>query len=54
MQKFKSPSSTQRFLNVQSATYNTFYLQRHLINRTDFKKYRVDAFKVWGYASTAA
>ncbi len=34
MQKFKSPGSAQRFLNVKSATYNTFYLQRHLVNRT--------------------
>ncbi len=51
MQKFKSPGSAQRFLNVQSATYNTFYLQRHLINRTDFKHYRTNAFNVWECAS---
>jgi transposase-like protein len=54
MQKFKSPGSVQRFLNVQSATYNTFYLQRHLINRTTFKKDRTDAFSVWKTATVAS
>jgi len=34
MQRFKSPDSAQRFLNIQSATYNTFYVQRHLLNRS--------------------
>ncbi|MEH6526462.1 MAG: IS6 family transposase [Sneathiella sp.] len=33
MQKFKSPGSAQRFLNIHSATYNNFYVQRRLINR---------------------
>jgi hypothetical protein len=28
----------RRFLNVQSATYNTFYLQLHLLNRSVFKQ----------------
>ena len=27
MQRFKSPGSAQRFLNIQSAAYNTFYFQ---------------------------
>jgi putative transposase len=53
MQRFKSPGSAQRFLNLQSATYNNFYLQRHLLNRTTFKQYRVEAFDVWRSASTA-
>ena len=47
MQRFKSPGSAQRFLNFQSATYNTFYLQRHLLNRTTFKQYRSEALGVW-------
>ena len=51
MQRFKSPGSAQRFLNVQSATYNNFYLQRHLLKRTFFKKYRIEAFGVWESAS---
>ena len=54
MQRFKSPGSAQRFLNLQSATYNTFYLQRHLLNRTTFKQYRSHALDVWTAASAAA
>jgi transposase-like protein len=54
MQRFKSPSSAQRFLNIHSATYNTFYFQRHLINRPTFKQYRAEAFDVWKGASAAA
>ena len=54
MQRFKSPGSAQRFLNVQSATYNNFYLQRHLLNRTVFKKYRIEAFGLWESASAEA
>ena len=53
-QRFKSPGSAQRFLNIQSAIYNTFYLQRHLLKRTTFKQYRAEAFDVWERASTAA
>lgn len=53
-QRFKSPGSAQRFLNIQSAVYNTFYLQRHLLKRTTFKQYRAEAFDVWEYASAAA
>ena len=53
MQRFKSPGSAQRFLSVQSATYNTFYFQRHLINRPTFKQYRAQAFDLWESASTA-
>ena len=53
MQRFKSPGSAQRFLNIQSATYNTFYFQRHLINRSTFKQYRAEAFDVWENAAAA-
>ena len=53
-QRFKSPGSAQRFLNIQAAVYNTFYLQRHLCNRLRFKRFRKDAFNVWETASAAA
>ena len=42
MQKFKSPGSAQKFLNVHSATYNIFYVQRHLLKRTTFKQCRAE------------
>ena len=53
-QRFKSPGSAQRFLNIQSAVYNNFYLQRHLLKRTTFKQYRAEAFDVWKDANAAA
>src|SRR5262249_28064403 len=34
MQGFKSAKSTQRFVSVQAAVYNTFNVQRHLISRS--------------------
>jgi putative transposase len=54
MQRFKSPGSAQKFLNIQSATYNTHYVQRYLLKRTTFKQYCAEAFKVWESASVAA
>ncbi|RED18873.1 IS6 family transposase [Parasphingopyxis lamellibrachiae] len=53
MQRFKSPGSAQRFLNLQSATYNSFYFQRHLLDRSKFKQYRESAFRVWNEASAS-
>jgi len=53
-QRFKSPGSAQRFLNIQSAVYNTFYVQRHLLGRPTFKRFRADAFTVWKSATAAA
>jgi putative transposase len=53
-QRFKSPGSAQRFLNIQSAVYNTFYVQRHLLNRPSFKRIRTDAFNVWESAGAGA
>ena len=51
MQRFKSPGSAQRFLNIQAAVYNTFYVQRHLLKRPMFKRIRTDAFNVWQTAT---
>jgi transposase-like protein len=52
-QRFKSPGSAQRFLNIQSSVYNTFYVQRHLLGRARLKQFRTDAFNAWESASTA-
>jgi len=54
MQKFKSPGSAQRFLNIHSATYNTFYHQRHLNRRPFYKELRAASFDAWKTASAAA
>ena len=53
-QRFKSSGSAQRFLNIQSSVYNTFYVQRHLLSRSTFKQFRTDAFNVWESASAAS
>ena len=52
-QRFKSPGSAQRFLNIQSAVYNTFYVQRHLLRRPMFKRFRTDAFNIWKTVTAA-
>jgi transposase-like protein len=52
-QRFKSSGSAQRFLNIQSSVYNTFYVQRHLLSRSTFKRVRTDALNVWESASAA-
>ena len=54
MQRFKSPGSAQRFLNLHSAAYNSFYFQRHLLDRATFKQYRESAFVEWNAASAVA
>jgi transposase-like protein len=53
-QRFKSPGSAQRFLVVHAATYNTFYHQRHLLNRTAYKDLRASSFDSWAHASVTA
>ncbi len=57
LQRFKSPGSAQRFLNIHSATYNTFYHQRHLLKRPMLpmlKELRTASFDAWQAASVAA
>ena len=53
-QRFKSPGSAQRFLNIHSAVYNTFNVQRHLLRRSNYKLLRTIAFSEWETASDAA
>lgn len=38
-QRFKSPESVQRFLSIHAATYNTFYHQRYLPERSMYKDF---------------
>jgi transposase-like protein len=54
MQRFKSPGGTQHFLSVHAATYNTFYHQRHLLNRPTFKRLQSESFDVWSAVTEAA
>lgn len=54
LQRFKSPSSAQRFLSIHAATYNSFYHQRHFLKRSMYKQLRMASFGVWQFASRAA
>ena len=47
MQRFRSIGSTQRFLSVHAAVYNTFNTRRHLITASDHRKRRNNAFRQW-------
>ena len=46
-QRFKSPGSAQRFLNVHAAVYNLFNIDRHLTSRRTMKEFRGQAFRQW-------
>ncbi len=46
-QRFKSPGSAQRFLNVHAAVYNLFNIDRHLVSRRTMKEFRSQAFRLW-------
>ena len=50
MQKFKSQASTQSFLSVHAAVFNTFYSQRHLTSRKTLKAFRKAAHGAWNEA----
>jgi len=47
MQRFKSPGSAQRFLNLHASVYNLFNLQRHLTTRKTMKLFRAVAMAQW-------
>ncbi len=53
-QRFQSAGSAQCFLNIYSSVYNTFTLQRHLLSRPTFIRFRTDAFNVWEITIAAA
>ena len=50
-QRFKSQGSAQRFLTTHAAIYNTFNIQRHLISRSNLRRFRADAAAVWAAAA---
>jgi putative transposase len=54
MQRFKSPRSAQRFLNIHSAVHNTFNCQRHLVSRSTLRILRAEATAQWQAAVAAA
>ena len=54
LQKFKSPGSAQRFLSIYSATYDTFYHQRHHLKRPMLKELRTALIDASQAASVAA
>src|SRR6202047_2410830 len=54
MQRFKSARSAQRFLNVHSAVYNTFNLQRHLVSRSTLRLFSAEPTAQWPHATPAA
>ncbi len=47
MQRFKSPGSAQRFLNLHASVYNLFNIQRHLTTRETMKLFRAEAMDQW-------
>lgn len=49
-QGFKSQASAQRFLTTHAAIYNTFNVQRHLINRPTPRRFRAEADAAWAAA----
>jgi putative transposase len=54
MQRFKSPSSAQRFLSVHAAVHNTFNVQRHLVSRRTLRRFRAETMQQWRVATMAA
>lgn len=49
-----SNSTAQRFLSIQTTVYNAFYVQRHLLQRRNFKDFRAKTFAVWRQRRLAA
>lgn len=53
MQRFKSQGKAQRFVSTNSAIYNCFNTERHLVSRNTMRKYRDRAFAEWQTASAS-
>jgi putative transposase len=54
MQRFKGPSSAQKFLSAHAAVYNTFNVQRHLTSAQTHSTLRAAALNTWREAVAAA
>ena len=54
MQRFKSAGSAQKFLSTHAATYNIFYVQRHLTSAQSHRVLRAAAMTTWREAAAAA
>ena len=53
MQRFKSPSSAQKFLSTHAVVYNIFNVQRHLASAQTHRTLRVAAMNTWRDAVAA-
>jgi len=47
MQRFKSPGSAQRFLNLHASVNNLLNIQRHLTPRETMKLFRAETMDQW-------
>ena len=54
MQRFESQGQAQRFVSTNSAIYNSFDLQRHLISPKTMRIVRTAAMAEWNAADGAA
>jgi putative transposase len=53
MQRFKSPSSAQKFLSTHAVVYNIFNVQRHLASAQTHRTLRAAAMNTWRDAVAA-
>ena len=54
MQRFKSSGSSQKFLSIHAAVFNTFNVQRHLTSAQTHRMLRAAAMSTWREAVAAA
>jgi transposase-like protein len=53
-QRFKSPTSAQRFVAIHAVVDNIFNVQRHLVRRPVLRRFRAEAHRAWDDAAAAA